>query len=177
MSRLRLPESRVARAGLAVLALLLGVNLLAALVDAIAPSPSGPRVVVVRHQAGRARGVGGAGGAQRRPHPRAAPPSFRRVTEGRRHGRGDGRRADHRRRGARAAALRRAGRSRDRRRRARRWTRTLLDGEPPEWEDDGPKSAKPSATAEETAGVERVETAGDGRWDEEGVLAGDDGAR
>ena len=42
MSRLPLPESRAARAGLAVLAVLVAVNVLGALVDALAPSPGGP---------------------------------------------------------------------------------------------------------------------------------------
>src|SRR4051794_10113291 len=39
---MRLPRNRAARAGLAVLALLAAVNVLAAVIDAVAPSPSGP---------------------------------------------------------------------------------------------------------------------------------------
>ena len=42
MNRVPLPESRAARAGLLVLAVIVGVNVLGALVDALAPSPSGP---------------------------------------------------------------------------------------------------------------------------------------
>ena len=39
---MRLPRNRAARAGLAVLALLAAINVAAALIDAVAPSPSGP---------------------------------------------------------------------------------------------------------------------------------------
>ena len=42
MSRLPLPRSRAARAGLAVLAVLVAINVVGALIDALAPSPSGP---------------------------------------------------------------------------------------------------------------------------------------
>ena len=42
MNRLPLPRSRAARAGLAVLAVLVAINVVGALIDALAPSPSGP---------------------------------------------------------------------------------------------------------------------------------------
>ena len=41
MSRIPLPKSAAARAGLAVLAILVGINVIGALIDAVAPSPSG----------------------------------------------------------------------------------------------------------------------------------------
>ena len=42
MSRSRCPRAARRRAGLAVLAVLVGVNVVGALIDALAPSPSGP---------------------------------------------------------------------------------------------------------------------------------------
>ena len=50
----------------------------------------------------------------------------------------------------------------------------------PDWDDDGPESARRSPRAPETAGVARVKTAGDGRWtragDAQRALAGDEGS-
>jgi len=48
----------------------------------------------------------------------------------------------------------------------------VLDADPPEWEDDGPETAKPAATEPETTGVARVKTSGDGRWKEKGATLG-----
>jgi hypothetical protein len=42
VSRLPLPRSRAARAGLAVAGLLVAINVVGAVIDALAPSPSGP---------------------------------------------------------------------------------------------------------------------------------------
>ena len=60
------------------------------------------------------------------------------------------------------------------------WTRTLLDRRRlPQWDDDGPETARVLAGAPESAGVRRVRTAGDGRWSgkspDQKVLAGDEG--
>ena len=63
----------------------------------------------------------------------------------------------------------------------RGWTATLLrNRDLPDWDDDGPESARRLAGAPETAGVARVKAAGDGRWtragDAQRALAGDEGS-
>ena len=176
---MKLPRSRAARAGLAVLALLVAINLLGAVIDAVAPSPSGPasssfgtkseglaawaalaereglRVRALRDEPSDASLPGGG---------TVAVVDAAGLT-------GDEARAlrAFAERGGRVIVGGRPG----------GWTRTLLDGEPPPWEDDGPETARALAVAPESAGVRRVRTAGDGRWSRAGrtqrVLAGDEG--
>ena len=176
---MKLPRSPAARAGLAVLALLVGINLLAAVIDAVAPSPSGPAsssfgtqsqglaawAALAEREGLRVRALRDApsdeslsGGGT------VAVMDADRLT-------GDEARAlrAFAERGGRVVAGGRPG----------GWTRTLLVGDPPQWEDDGPETARTVAAAPESAGVRRVRTAGDGRWERGGadqrVLAGDEG--
>jgi hypothetical protein len=178
VSRLPLPESRAARAALAVLAVLVAVNVLAALVDALAPSPSGP---ASSSFATKSRGLAAWAELTRREGVRVRAlrdaPSDATLTGGGTvavmdAGRltGAETRALHAfaERGGRVIA---GGAPRD-------WTRELV-GRELDWDDSGPDTARRLADAPETAGVTRVETAGDGRWrgtvGARRALAGDDG--
>lgn len=182
MSRVQLPQSRAARAGLALLAVVVAINVIGAFVDALAPSPGGPASSsfattphglaawseLARRNGVRVRALRGA-------------PSDANLTGGGTVAVMDAARLT----GDEARALR-AFAERGGRVIAggepRGWTATLLgSGELPEWEDDGPESARRVATApDETAGVERVQTAGDGRWtragDAQRALAGNAGS-
>src|SRR4051794_35356247 len=177
---MRLPRNRAARAGLAVLALLAAVNVLAAVIDAVAPSPSGP---ASSSFATKSQGLAAWAALAEREGLRVralrAPPSRKSLG------------------GGGTVAVMDAGQlSRDEARALRAfaerggrvvaggapsgWTRTLLDGDPPKWDDNGPETARTVAAAPEAAGVRRVRTAGDGRWTgrapDQKVLAGDEGA-
>jgi hypothetical protein len=180
VSRLPLPRRRAARAGLAVLAVLVAINVAGAVVDALAPSPSGPSSssfttrseglaawaelarrdgVLVRalRDAPSAASLSGGG--------TVAVMDAGELT-------GDEARAlrAFAERGGRVVAGGRPG----------GWTRTLLaTKDPPLWEDGGPETARALTAAPESAGVRRVRTAGDGLWRRPGraqrVLAGGDG--
>ena len=177
MSRLPLPKSRPARAGLLILAVLAAINIAAALIDALAPSPSGPpsssyatkehglaawaelakrngvRVRALRDAPSEAS-LAGAGTVAVMDAGRLTPDEARALRA-------------FAERGGRVIA---GGEPRG-------WTAELLGvGEVPDWRDDGPEHVRRTEAAPETAGVTRVETAGDGRWEEDGVLAGDDGS-
>jgi hypothetical protein len=181
VSRLPLPQSRAARAGLAVLAVLAAINVASALIDALSPSPSGP---ASSSFATRSEGLAAWAELARREgiavRALRDPPSQRSLSGG---GTvavmdageltGDEARAlrAFAARGGRVVAGGRPG----------RWTRTLLATKAtPAWEGDGPETARPLAVAPESAGVRRVSTAGQGRWPEPGraqrVLAGKDGS-
>ena len=171
MNRVPLPKSAAARAGLAVLALLLGINVVGALIDAVAPSPSGPASSSFTT---KPEGLAAwAELAKRNGIPvRALRDAPADASLG---DRGTIAVMD-------AAALTRrdalalrafaegggrviAGGE------PHAWIETLVgDPAPPAWDDDGPKSAKPRGSEPETAGVARVETTGDGRWEEQGAL-------
>jgi hypothetical protein len=176
VNRLPLPESRAARGGLLVLAVIVGVNVLGALVDALAPSPSGPAsssfatkpqglaawAELAKRNGVRVRALRDSPADASLESGTVAVMDAGRLT-------GDDARAlrEFAERGGRVIV---GGEP-------RAWTATLLDREDlPKWQDDGPESAKPSGAAPETAGVARVESAGDGRWEEQGVLAGDEGS-
>jgi len=177
---MRLPRSPVARAGLAVLALIAAINLVGAVIDAVAPSPSGPasssfatapqgvaawaalakrqglQVRALRQEASVASLSGGGTVA---------------VMDA---GELTGKEA----RALRAFAERGGGVVGGGR--PGGWTRTLLaTDDPPDWEDDGPETARALGAAPEREGVRQVRTAGDGRWSRPGraerVLAGDEG--
>ena len=178
---LPLPKSLAARAGLAVLAAIVAVNVVAMLVDALAPSPSGPPSSSF---ATKPQGLAAWAELARRNGIRVRAlrdaPSERSLGDGGTvavmdagHLTGDEARAlrAFAERGGRVVA---GGQPAG-------WTATLLGSDtPPDWEDDGPASARRAAATPETAGVERVETAGDGRWtgdaDAERALAGDEGS-
>jgi Domain of unknown function (DUF4350) len=176
---MRLPRSRAARAGLAVLALLAAINVLGAVIDAVAPSPSGPasssfatKPKGLAAWASLAEREGLRVRALRKPPSRASLPGSGTVAvmdAGELTG--DEARAlrAFAERGGRVVAGGAPG----------AWTRTLLAGRPPQWEDDGPETARTRAAAPESAGVRKVRTAGDGRWSRPGraerVLAGDEG--
>jgi hypothetical protein len=177
---MRLPKSFAARAGLLVVAVVVGINVLAALVDALAPSPSGPA----------------SSSFATKPHGLAAwaelakrndvdvralrdPPSDGTLGDGGTVAVMDAGRLT----GGEARALRRFAE------RGGRvvaggepgsWTATLLVRPAPDWNDDGPETARRVGTAPETDGVARVETGGDGRWEAdaglERALAGDEGS-
>jgi hypothetical protein len=181
MSRLPLPKSRPARAGLLILAVLAAVNVAAALVDALAPSPSGPpsssfatkshglaawaelakrngiRVRALRDEPSDAS-LAGAGTVAVMDAGRVTPDEARALRA-------------FAERGGRVIA---GGEPRG-------WTATLLGPEArlPDWDDDGPETARRLAAAPETSGVAKVESAGDGRWTEAAgarrALAGDRG--
>jgi Domain of unknown function (DUF4350) len=176
---MRLPRSRAARAGLAVLALLAAINVVAAVIDAVAPSPSGP---ASSSFATKSQGLAAWAALAEREGLRVR--ALRKAPS----------RASLR--GGGTVAVMDAGQlSRDEARALRAfaerggrvvaggapagWMRTLLDDDPPKWEDDGPETARALATAPESQGVQRVRTAGDGRWVRPGsdqrVLAGDEG--
>jgi hypothetical protein len=179
VSRLPLPRSRAARAGLAVLALVVAINVVSAVLDALAPSPSGPAsssfattpnglaawAALAEREGLRVRAL--------REDPSAAslPGSGTVAVMDAVELTGKEARAlrAFAERGGRVVAGGRPG----------GWTRTLLGGDRPEWEDDGPETAQPLITAPETEGVGRVRTAGDGRWPRAGraqrALAGDEG--
>jgi len=181
MSRIPLPQSRAARAGLVVLALLVAVNAIAALVDALAPSPSGaPSSSFATKPEGLAAWAELAGRNDIRVRALRDAPSDASLE------------------GSASVAVMDAGRLTPREARALRafaerggrviaggeprgWTAELLGSEGlPDWDDDGPKSARRLGATPETAGVARVQTAGDGRWtdadDAERALAGDEGS-
>ncbi len=175
MSRFPLPKSGAGRAGLVLLGLLVGINVIAALVDAVAPSPSGPasssfattpeglaawselaerngiRVRALRESPADAA-LGDEGTIAVMDAPSLTGDEARALRA-------------FAERGGRVIAGGEPG----------GWTRTLA-GDLPDWEDDGPETARPVGSAPETAGVSRVETSGDGRWEEAGVLAGDEGS-
>ncbi len=177
---MRLPRNRAARAGLAVLALLAAINVAAALIDAVAPSPSGP---ASSSFGTKSKGLAAWAALAEREGVRVRalrdPPSRESLGEGG------------------TVAVMDAGELTPGEARALRafaerggrvviggppgiWTRTLLDRDRrPAWYDDGPETARPLAAAPESAGVRRVRTAGDGRWAPPGpdqrVLAGDEG--
>ena len=177
---MRLPKSYAARAGLLVVAVVVGINVLAALVDALAPSPSGPA----------------SSSFATKPHGLAAwaelakrndvdvralrdPPSDGTLGDGGTVAVMDAGRLT----GGEARALRRFAE------RGGRvvaggepgsWTATLLARPAPDWNNDGPETARRVGTAPETDGVARIETGGDGRWEAdaglERALAGDEGS-
>ena len=169
MSRLPIPRSRWARAGLLVLALLVAVNAIGALLDALAPSPSGP---ASSSFATRSEGLAAWAELARRHHVTVhalcdSPADV--ALQGGTIAVMDGRLTrDEARalrgfaeRGGRVVAGGPPG----------GWTATLLgEREPPEWVSGGPKTATTTATAPETAGVAHVRTAGDGRWKQAGPL-------
>jgi Domain of unknown function (DUF4350) len=176
----RLPRSRAARAGLAIVALVVAINVVGAAIDALTPSPSGPasssfatRSEGLAAWAELARGAGVPVRALR------DPPSRTSLA------------------GGGTVAVMDAGELTDAEARALRafaerggrviaggqpglWTRRLLSTKsPPAWKGDGPKTARTLAAAPESAGVRSVRTSGDGRWPKPGgaqrVLAGDEG--
>ncbi len=176
---MRLPKRAAARAGLAVLALVVAIDVVGAVIDAVAPSPSGPasssfatkskglaawaalaereglRVRALRATPSRTSLSGGGtvavmdAGQLTRDEARA----LRAFAE----------------RGGRVVAGGQPG----------SWTRTLLAGDLPAWEHDGPRTARSLASAPESEGVRTLSTAGEGRWRRPGraqrVLAGDKG--
>ncbi|MEA2319894.1 MAG: hypothetical protein QOD44_4083 [Solirubrobacteraceae bacterium] len=176
---MRLPESRAARAGLAVLALVVAINVVGAVIDAVAPSPSGP---ASSSFATKSKGLAAWAALAEREGLRVRAlrkaPSSESLSGGGTVAVMDaGRLTSDEARALRAFAERggrvvAGGRPGD-------WTRTLLDGDPPKWEDSGPDIARTLAAAPESEGVRRVRTAGDGRWARPGpdqrVLAGDEG--
>ena len=180
MSRLALPRNRAARAGLAVLALVAAINVVSAVIDAFAPSPSGPasssfattskgvaawaalaereglRVRALREDPSAASLSGGGTVAvmDAAGLPAKEARALRAFAE----------------RGGRVVVGGRPG----------GWTRTLLGSDDlPDWDDDGPETARALGAAPENEGVRRVRTAGDGRWSQPGraerVLAGNEG--
>ncbi len=176
MSRIPLPKSAAARAGLAVLAILVGINVIGALIDAVAPSPSGtasssfatkPEGLAAWAELAKRNGI----------RVRALRDSPADATLG-----GEGT----------IAVMDAAALSRDEARALRTfaegggrviaggepggWVATLLDAPPPGWDGDGPETVKAKATEPETTGVARVKTSGDGRWRADGALAGDEGS-
>ena len=151
-----------------MLAVVVAINVLAALIDAFAPSPSGP---ASSSFATKPEGLAAWAELARRNHiavrglrdsPAGASLQGTVVVM-------DGQLS-----GAEARALRRfaerggrviAGGA------PGAWTATLLgDREPPRWASSGPETATPTGAAPETANVARVKSAGDGRWKERGVL-------
>jgi hypothetical protein len=176
---MRLPRSRAARVGLAVLALLAAINVVAAVIDAVAPSPSGP---ASSSFATRSQGLAAWASLAEREGLRVRALRDRPSEESLA--------------GGGTVAIMDAGQLSGDEARALRafaerggrvvaggapsaWTRTLLDGDPPPWEDDGPETARAVAGVPESAGVRRVRTGGNGRWTRRGagqrVLAGDEG--
>jgi Domain of unknown function (DUF4350) len=169
VSRIPLPRNHAARAGLAVLVVIVAVNLIAALVDALAPSPSGADSSSFATKSG---GLAAWAELAKRNGVRVRAlrdsPADASLTSG------TVAVMDGRLTGADARALRRFAE------RGGRvvaggepgpWTATLLGAhDPPQWEDSGPETASPTGAAPETAGVARVKTSGDGRWKEQGVL-------
>jgi hypothetical protein len=180
VSRVALPRSRAARAGLAVLALVAAINIVSAVIDAVAPSPSGP---ASSSFSTTSKGVAAWAALAEREGLRVralrADPSAESLPGGGTvavmdAGELTGKEARALRafaeRGGRVVAGGRPG----------GWTRTLLAAEePPDWEDDGPETARALAAAPENEGVRQVRTAGDGRWPKAGraerVLAGNEG--
>jgi hypothetical protein len=151
-----------------VLAVVVAINVLAALVDAFAPSPSGP---ASSSFATKPEGLAAWAELARRNHigvrglrdsPADASLQGTVVV------------MDGSLTGAEARALRRFAEGGGRVVAGGppgAWTATLLgDREPPRWESSGPETAKPTGAAPETANVARVKTSGDGRWKERGVL-------
>ena len=180
MSRLPLPESRAARAGLAVLALIVAINVVSAVLDAIAPSPSGP---ASSSFATTGKGVAAWAALAEREGLRVRAlredPSAESLSGG-----------------GTVAVMDAAGLTGDEARALRafaerggrvvvggppgEWTRTLLETDaPPDWADEGPETARALGAVPENEGVRQVRTAGDGRWPRPGraqrVLAGDEG--
>ena len=176
---MRLPRNPAARAGLAVLALLVTINVVAAVIDAVAPSPSGP---ASSSFATKEKGLAAWAALAEREGVRVRAlrdaPSDESLSGGGTVAVMDAGQLSHDEALALRAFAERGGRvvaggvpS--------GWMRTLLDRDPPEWEDDGPETARRIAAAPESDGVQRVRTAGSGRWAEAGsdqrVLAGDEG--
>jgi Domain of unknown function (DUF4350) len=171
VSRLPLPQSRAARAALAVLGVIVAVNAIAALVDAIAPSPSGPASSSFATKPGglaawaelaRKHGVVVRGLRDSPADARLGSSGTVAVMDA---GNltGDDARAlrAFARRGGRVIAGGEPG----------GWTATLLgDSARPGWEDDGPETVKRTGDVPETANVNEVKTAGDGRWKQRGEL-------
>jgi hypothetical protein len=181
VSRLPLPRSAAARAGLLLLAVLAAINVVGALVDALAPSPSGPPsssfatkpqglaawAELARSEAIEVRAL--------RDSPTADRLARRGTVAVMDAGELTGAEARALRafaeRGGRVVAGGRPG----------EWVATLLSADSrPDWESDGPESARTVADAPETAGVQHVRTAGDGRWPRafpaRKAIAGDKGA-
>ena len=165
MKRLALPANPAARAVLAIVSVLLVINLVAAAIDALAPSPSGPDSSSF---ATSARGLAAWAELERRAGVEVSalrrPPSATSLPA-----RGTVVLLDpgHLQRSE-AEALRGfaerggrviAGGEPD------DWVATLLglDG-PPDFDDDSAETARRLVDAPETAGVTRVRTAGEGRW-------------
>ena len=161
-----------------MLAVLVGINVIGALIDALAPSPSGP---ASSSFATKPEGLAAwAELAERNGiRVRALRDSPADATlGGERHDRGDGRRGAEPRRGARAADVRRARRPRDRRRRAARLDRDAARRDaPPEWDDDGPETREGHG---DRAGDDRRRAREDLRRRPlertDGALAGDEGS-
>ena len=175
MRRFPLPKSRAGRAALLVLGLLVAVNAVAALIDAFAPSPSGP---ASSSFATKPEGLAAWAELAERNGVRVRalrqPPADAALGD-------DGTVAVMD-----AASLTRED-ARALRAFAERGGLVIVGGEPhgwvetlvgkvPGWEGDGPESARVIGSAPEVAGVDEVETTGDGRWDERGVLAGNEGS-
>lgn len=164
--RLPLPESRGGRIALALVGAVVAVNVVAAGLDAIVPSPSGP---TSSSFATKPQGLAGWAELARR----------------------SGREVRALRRAPSDTTLPRSGtvvlldpgtvpasEVRALRRFAQRggrvvaggrfpgdWVATLLGaGEPPEWDGEGPRGARPLVPAPEVAGVAAVRSAGEGRW-------------
>ena len=180
MNRLPLPDSRAARAALAVLALVVALNVVSAVLDALAPSPSGP---ASSSFATTEKGVAAWAALAEREGLRVRAlrddPSAESLSGG-----------------GTVAVMDAAGMTGEEARALRafaerggrvvvggppgEWTRTLLEtDEPPDWDDDGPETARALGAVPENEGVRRVRTAGEGRWPQPGraqrVLAGDEG--
>jgi hypothetical protein len=181
VSRLPLPESRGARAALAVLAALLAINGVAVVIDFIAPSPSGP---TSSSFATKSRGLAAWAELARRSGVRVralreAPADDTLPRAGTvvvlDPGTLTGREARALRgfaeRGGRVVAGSEPG----------DWVATLLGrDEPPEFDGSSAEDAVRLVPAPETAGVARVRTAGGGRWESAGdalpVLGSAEGA-
>ena len=165
MKRVALPASPAARAALAIVAVLIGINLVAAAIDALAPSPSGPDSSSF---ATSARGLAAWAELERRSGVKVSalrrPPSATSLPAGGTVVVLDPGRLQR----SEAAALRGfaerggrvvAGGEPD------AWVATLLGlDEPPDFDDESAETAGRLAEAPETAGVARVRTAGEGRW-------------
>jgi hypothetical protein len=176
MRRFPLPRSRAGRVALLVLGLLVAVNAVAALIDAFAPSPSGPasssfatKPEGLAAWAELAERNGVRVRALRQPPADATFGDSRTVAV---MDAGSLTREDARalRRFAERGGLVIVGGE------PHGWVETLLGGErAPAWDDDGPKTARVMESAPEAGGVTKVETAGEGRWAERGGLTGDEG--
>jgi hypothetical protein len=175
-----LPKSREARIGFGIVGVLVAFNLVALAVDALAPSPEGPRsssfATSPQGAAAWAELIRREGREVRRLRDRATDDTL--PAEGT------------------VVMLDPDGFSRDQARALRRfaergghvvaggaepgsWLDALTDGDAPDWQSGGERDARVLVPAPETAGAASLETAAAGHWDEAGdalpLAAGDDG--